>query len=597
MSALPSLLNRLAIKAVYWVDDENASPKEMSVDKLAKTVAEELERNDDKERKFALGKLKTYPSARKLADAIEKTLKREDLDDVVGEIESLFASQLDKAALNDPASVLNEMLLALPQPLKPAERQGLVEAFQVATTWEWHVLSFARWDIEHPGILDKHTNGAGNALLIVDMQNTRESSLTSGQEVLTQWAGRISQLDGEMPIFAIAFSTKFRETEELLEGRKFTQSLFEDKKMPALPVLVISKDRLSRKAEEAQPGPLIAAAFESTLGRLRTFTLHSSLAQELQSIFAKSTESAFKKLQQLSIEELLYAVTSSSFSEGVSEIDTMVRMATVAQREALLRNVMASGEIRQELIELRGLHDNIGRPSAKELDSIVGIEELRCSELHDPAEVVNGLLSPVALGDIFEVQFANGLTEYQVLVSNACDLMLRGDSGNRKLKVGLLLSLGDFGGQQCGPESMTYPVSHFPEESPLRGKKFAVDLRQMRTAPLEVLDLSWSNLSGECVWQRNAPLPDELGLLPAQQRRYEKINSCFEEVNNRVQLHELASWLPFECNFAGAPECLTDVTFAVRRMGRLSSRVAAELIHRFAQTLARPSQEHDFLPS
>jgi len=597
MSALPSLLDRLAIKAVYWVDDENATTEEMSVDKLAKIVAEELERNDDIERKLALGKLRAYPSARKLAEDIGKILKRDDLDDVAGEIENLFTRQLGTAELEDPALVLNEMLLALPQPLKPEERQGLVEAFKVATTWEWHVMSFARWDAEHPKILDRHTSGEGNALLIVDMQNTRESSLTSGQEVLTQWAERISQLNGEMPIFAIAFSTKFRESEELLEGRKFTQTLFENGQMPALPVLVISKDRLSRKAVEAQPGPLIAAAFESTLGRLRTFRLHSSLAEELQRIFAKSTESAFKKLQQLSIEELLYAVTSSSFSEGVSEIDTMVRMATVAQREALLRNVVASGKIRQELIEIRGLHDNIGRPSAKELDSIVGIEELRCSELHDPAEVVNGLLSPVALGDIFEIQFTNGTVEHQVLVSNACDLMLRGDSGSRKLKVGLLLSISNFGGQQCGPESMTYSISHFPKESSLHGKKFVVDLRQMRTAPLEVLDLSWSNLGGKCVWHRNAQLPHELVLLPAQQRRYKVINSCFEEVENRMKLHELASWLPFECNFSDAPERLIDVTFTVRRMGRLSSRVAAELIHRFAQTLARPSQAHDFLPS
>lgn len=597
MSALPLLLNRLAIKSVYWVDDENATTDEMSIDKLVKIVSEELERNSDAERKLALGKLRKYPVARNLAEAIDKKLKSEDLDDIVDEIERLFFSQLDNLALIDPASVLNEMLSVLPQPLKPAERQGLVEAFEMATTWEWHVMSFAKWDAEHSKILDKHINGAGNALLIVDMQNTRESSPTSGLEVLTQWAGRISQLDGKMPIFAIAFSTKFRETEELLEGRKFTQSLFNDEHMPALPVLVISKDRLSRKAEEAQPGSLITAAFESTLGRLRTFTLHSSLAEELQSIFAKSTENAFRKLQQLSIEELLYAVTSSSFAEGVSEVDTMVRMATVAQREALLRNVVANGKIRQELIELRGLHDSIGRPSAKELDSIVGIEELRCSELHDPAEVVNGLLSPVALGDIFEVQFEKGVIQYQVLVSNACDLMLRGSTGNRKLKFGLLLPLGDFGGQQCGPESMTYPLSHFPKESNLHGKKFAVDLRQMRTTSLEVLDLSWNNLDGKCVWRRGAPLPDELGLLPAQKRRYEMVNLSFDKVQSHMQLLELGSWLPFECNFASEPERLTDVTFAVRRIGRLSSRVASELIHRFAQTLARPSQEHDFLPS
>jgi hypothetical protein len=594
MSALPSLLDRLAIKAVYWVDDENATPAEMSIEKLAKSVAEELERSDDNERKLSLGKLRSRPTARGLAGSIEKTLKRDDLDDVVGAIVELFTTQLNGAVPEDPVSALNDMLSALPQRLKPQERKALMDAFQAATTWEWHVMSFSRWDAEHKHILDLHSNGGGNALLIVDMQNSCETSLTSGQEVLTQWAARISQLNGKMPLFAIAFSTKFRVAQELVEGRKFTQTLFEDMEMPAFPVLVISKDRLSRKAEDELPESLITAAFESTLGRLRTFTLHSSLAVELQDVFAQSTESAFKKLQQLSIEELLYAVTSSSFAEGVSEIDTMVRMATIAQREALLRNVVASNKIRQELIELRGLHDSIGRPSAKELDSIDGIEDLRCSELHDPAEVVNGLLSPVAPGDIFEIQFATGATEYHVLVSNACDLMLRGDTGSRKLQVGLLLSLGEAQGQSCGPDSMTYAVSHFPEGSPLRGKKCAVDLRQMRTAPLEVLDLSWNKLDGKCDWKRNAALPEELGFLPGQQRRYVNINSVFESINNRTQLHEFASWLPFVCTFASDPGSLTDVAFAVQRVGRLSSRIASELIQRFAQTLARPSQEHDF---
>jgi hypothetical protein len=595
MNSLPSLMNRLSIKSVYWVDDENATPHEMSAEKLILTVAEELERNDTDKRKNALGKLRTIPDARGLADDIHNKLIATDVDDIVGTIALLFSNKLDKV-VKEPIKVLIEMLSTFPQPLAPQERKGLIEAFTKQNDWTWKEMSFTSWNTEHIAILDHHTNGGGNALLIVDLQNSRESSPLSGQDVLAHWADRISKSNGSVPIYAVALTSKFKKEHEIIEGRRFTKALFQGMQIPALPVLVISKDRLSSSALETTPESLVTKAFETTLSRLRASKLHSSLAIELQAIFSESVDSAFSKLQQLSIEELLYAVSSSSFHEGASEIDTLIRLASIAQREALLVGVVASNKITTELIELRGLHDHIGFIEAHELDSTDGIKKLRCSELHDPAEVVNRLLAPITAGDIFEISDETS-KRYQILVSNACDLMLRGTSGKRKLDVGLLLSLGDFPGSKSGPDSMVFPIADFPQNSPLANRKCAVNLRSMLTVPLGVLDLSWTNVNGNCSWAQGQALPSELSFLPSQRLRYEEISKDLEAIKSKEQLHLFAPWIPFECQFADEAAKLLSVKFAVRRVGRLSARVGAELIQKFAQSLARTTQEHDFLPS
>lgn len=584
-------MERLAIKSVYWVDDENATAEEMSVDRLALVVAEELEKSEALQRKKALGKLNAIESARKLAAEIEGVLTKRNVDDVIEAICNLFASKLN-SAVDDPVKILTEMLSVLPQPLKPEERAGLIETFKNHTGWNWEEMSFARWNAEHSKILSTHTNGGGNALLIVDLQNSRESSLLSGKDVLNQWAQQISLQEKSVPIFAVAFTSQFTKDKELLEGRKFTKELFEEKDAPALPVLVLSKDRLSKSGTNELPGSLVEAAFVNALSRLRAYTLHGSLADELQATLATSTKSAFSKLQQLSIEELVYAVSSTSFREGASEIETLIRMISIAQREALLAGVMGSMKIPAELLELRGLNEQIGLVTYEELESIEGIENLRCSELHEPAGVVNTLLSPLAAGDIFEVQH-NAVTAYHVLVSNACDLMLRGSTGTRKLQLGLLLPLEVHTGSKEKLEQTFFDL-HFPKDSPLANQSLAVNLQRISPIPLEVLDLSWTNPEGVCRWSWGQYMPPGLALLPSQLLRYKKIHKDLEDIHDLEGIKKFASGSDFQHEFVGNPANLVRIEFPFRRIGRLSSTVAADLIQRFAQVLARPSRGHDF---
>lgn len=594
MNSVPSLIERLGIKAVYWIDDENATVGELDVEKLAGQVAALLARSDKDERTKGLDPLKKIGKARDLARKIGDRLEKQDEGDAEGDVLSLLQENLDQC-VDDPVTILSRMLKYLPKPLGPQEKEGLVKVFK-GGEWAMEALSFSRWQQEHATILDHHADGAGGALLIVDIQNDSESSPISGEDVLHQWAHKIVSADKPLPVYAVALTSKYVEAEELLAARRFTNRLFGEGGKANLPVLVVSKHRIDSSAAEDVEAQ-IASAFEKALGRLRTFVLHVDLAKETKVVFSASVDSAFQTLQQLSIEEMLFSVSATAFNEGASEVDTLVRMASIAQRQALLGGLMGNAVISSALVELRGLHDLVGFISdPKDLDTRDGIEQLRCSELHDPADVVNGLLSPLSTGDLFEIVRDSGAVEYHVLASNACDLMLRGKTGSRKLDAGLLLELRAGDVSQKGDEySPAYRLAHFPEGSPLFGQNRYVDLRRMWTVPLAMLDLCWTDVQGRCVWAQEGHLPDKFKVLPGQQRRYEQISSVMTGLSDAQKLTGFAPGISRDdAVFGQNGDGLVSVTFNVRRIGRLASSVALELTSKLAHSIGRPSMEHDF---
>lgn len=591
MTTLESLLQRLGIQSVYWIDDENASAEELDVEKLAGYLATQLVKGDETQRKQSLGKLGEYEKARPLKKLIEGRLNPNvEAMDVEGDIIKLLMERLDKC-VDDTKAVLNQMLEALPRPLNPHERQGLVSVFKDAEGWKWQELSFAKWQEQHEAILNQHSQSADPALLIVDLQNDREASTLTGKQVLEQWAQRIAALPNQHSIYAVALTSKYKQKEELVEGRRFTNELFNEKEnKPSIPVLILSKDRLATNgAGDEGPASLASTAFAEALGRLRAFVLHTTLAEEVGNLFSHSIEEAFRTLQQLSIEEMLFSVSSTSFKEGTSEIDTLVRMASIAQREALLTGLLKKKSISTALIELRGLHPR-NLVAAEDVDSTNGLDRLRCSEIHDPSEVVNNLFSPLSTGDIFEVTRDDRSVEYYVLASNACDLMLRGKTGKRKLDTGLLLLL-----ESKSDKSESYfPLAPFPRSSPLAGQPIVANLLRMWTIPLTVLDLCWTNSKGNCIWSRDQITPDPLALLPAQHLRYEKVCEQFRPISARTKLSKVAPGIARRIVFDRDSRELKKVSFRARRIGRLASSFAAELSSKLAQAIGRPTQEHDF---
>lgn len=594
MQVVPTLLKRLEVSAIYWIDDENASEDELDIDKLVGFVAQSLPEATPDQRTSALNVIRKHRSGDALLRQIARSIETElsgnaDHISVIDKVEQLLREKLPNAlGEDDPKTVLCAMLRELPQPLTLHEKEALSATFDPrgSDKWIWRPLSFTKWGDDHGSILRQHLEDTERALLVVDLQNTREASSTSGSDILEQWAVAIRSNQKKNSVIAVALTGQIKPEDELRESRKLTDKLFNGD-APELPVFVLSKTRLQSKGN-TDVTERAKEAISHVLRRMRACQLHVGLAETFQSLFASSVEHAFSKLQQLSIEELLLAVSSSSFAEGAHEIDTLVRMASIAQRQAILSGLAKNSDVQASLIELRGL----GTEGVKRthLEAVTGLDDLRSSELHDPGEIVNALLSPTSPGDVFEFSRVNEDKDYYVLVASACDMVLRGKKGERKLAnailLPLLLSPGDL------DTNFLHPVTHFPEGSPLEGKQAWVNLRQYLTASLDVLDLCWANKDGQCFWSKTSTATDDLHLLPAQRLRYDAISLSFEQSKTVDLIQSSPNGLPFIRKSDDGK--LASVNFRIKRIGRFSGALTLELVQKTAQIFSRPSMEHDY---
>lgn len=587
-----TLLSRLKVKKIYWIDDENARTEDLGITQLTKSLAAQLTANesvDGVDRSLKVLRDLATADARSAARAIKAAWDKREEDDPSQRISASLEGVVEGfPAEGDPKAVILNMLAQLPQPFSASEKRALASAFESTGAWEWRPISFTQWANEHKDILSDHNNADNTALLIVDLQNDRESSPITGEDVLGHWAKWVADSGAMKSVFAIAFTSQFKQGEELKEGRRFTDKLFGATTKQQLPVLVLSKARLQQGSDE-NAAILQAAhdAFKKALGRLRACLLHWDLAGDVQKLFTESVEEAFRTLQELSIEELLMAVSGSyTLKEGASDVDTLVRMAAIAQRAALLTRIAGDGNIADILLELRGLTEIFEEFRGKELAATSGISRLRASEIHDPGAVVNGLLSPLATGDVFEIT-RHGQAEYYVLTSNICDLTLRGHTGRRKLDTGVMLRLVEKAADDASKE-----VPAFPDGSPLAGKTWAVDYHSMMAAPLEILDLCWTSKDGTCAWHEAAGIPERLS--QSQHLRFRAMLERFNVVGQRALLNERVPGVrnlyePSEKDAA----TLGRVSFDARRVGRIAQAFANAICEGFARNITRPSLDHD----
>lgn len=586
------LLAKLKVKKIYWVDDENAQEHELNLEKMIQTLAQKiLDVPSADEVKQAVKPLKELATtqSRSACKAIEDAWsKREELDAEENIISTLSTFLADDKI--DPKVLVQAMLHKLPKPFSESEKRALASAFEETGEWDWLPISFSRWAKEHETILADESRGDGTALLVVDLQNDRESSPINGEDVLRQWAKWVVDNNASHSVFVIAFTSKYKKTDELKAGRQFADELFRSEAKPSLPVLVLSKDRLNEHSasDDSDVRNVAQAAISSALGRLRACLLHWNLAGDVQKLFADSVENAFKALQELSIEELLMAISgANTVKEGASDVDTLIRLAGVAQRSALLASIAKNRTLTETLLELRGLSEIVHEFKGKELAATNGIRGIQASEVYYSAVVINALLSPLSTGDIFELELAGNRSHY-ILVSNACDLTIRGDTGRRKLNSGVFLRL-----QEKSPQQKDQPwrdMPNFPTDSPLHGKSWVAEYHAVQSFPLTLFDLCWLNEEGVSVLDFGQDGP--VLLTRSQRLRLASIRDELADKNRRIEFSrefQLAS-SKYEFDARGS---ILKAKFAIRRVGRMADEYAGHVVEGFARNISRTSLEHD----
>jgi hypothetical protein len=289
-----------------------------------------------------------------------------------------------------------------------------------------------------------------------------------GLEILAELARRHSK--------GIAFILTHAATEEseAAEERRLREEIVVSESL-GTQVTVVAKERLARGAAAAFEVGFRRAGFRSVLHRV----LVAARATILPAF-----DDAAKTLLQIAPEALERHVYARGREEGVSELHVVERgVSAVISKQ--LRKFFGSDAVAIEALKaLRSLGDpGFAQPTA---DAKEALASLRRAEIWDDEGTVNSAFSPLANGDVFQLDGGEEETWNQnrrfVLLGQPCDLMIRQD-GSRAQNDAMLVTLKQ---DQGGNPREKVPRLPFL----LDGERWKLDFSDIAHVRLDVLDLA-----------------------------------------------------------------------------------------------------------
>lgn len=342
-------------------------------------------------------------------------------------------------------------------------------------------------------------------------------------------------------------------------------------------------------------------------------TLINSYCQTMKSLaqdaFEEALKDALKRFADLDPIDFEHMVVKSSEVEGVSELETLIRLYGIIQKDQVKSQILQQARIGEFAVAARSAKNiaDIGR--ALSATTQERLHKLRMEELYERDQLVNSYHDPLRNGDLFEIGEGNDLKLW-VLVAQPCDLMVR-SNGKRdreeNFKVAVLARLrtrplGDEAGMK---EGLNFSLEHYDHG----GAQSAVVLFADATpANLQVLDLAVFNKDGRC---QLAAAPDPTMSLPSRawERRDAELRRHFGKVTKQIEAaraaHKdaVADLLAAAIVPRGAPNKAFAkygtydsgaFTYPIRRCGRIRDPLAASLLVAYSRFLARDAYEHDF---
>lgn len=199
--------------------------------------------------------------------------------------------------------------------------------------------------------------------------------------------------------------------------------------------LPIAKSRLEGDADSLS----FAQAIKKTTLNLYCYRIK----QEAIKVISDANEKALTELKDIDVYDFDHMIMQSSYNDGAWEVDTLVRLYQILQRDRIRLNLLSEGGVGMKLNEIileaspiskvEIPHDLSARPRI-----------LRQKELYETLPTIRN--SPLQAGDIFRLSFPDSATgaataslEY-ILLAQPCDLTVRGDGtrGMKSLQVPLV---------------------------------------------------------------------------------------------------------------------------------------------------------------
>lgn len=289
----------------------------------------------------------------------------------------------------------------------------------------------------------------------------------------------------------------------------------------------------------------------------------------------------------------------SSSSEGVHEVDTLIRVYS---------NAFAS-RFREELRGHSGATGAIAKLRhyrAREASATKGSSAWRLyrEELYDSGSYINGCGVPLSSGDVFRMTDTAGtdLGEF-ALLAQPCDLIVR-LNGQRKVGSALLAPIRP--GACTAGETGLFALNCFCSDT---GADSVVNMRDATALDLRLLDLCFLNADGMARITSPSSPPEHLTsgwkirlqdvLHPFASQVADALSNYREPAaRTSVAPMELPTcWVPFGgthllgVTVERAQERST-ITFSVKRTTRLSKGQAAALMQAYAAHLSRPARPY-----
>lgn len=462
--------------------------------------------------------------------------------------------------------------------------------------------TFEKADNDLPSLC---TEGDADISYIVDLNDSNGSS-DRGLDILrTLWC---NQSKGTAFILTHeANMSREVETEQKLREKLDLDGL-------GLPVCVIAKERLSDEAGDD------AAMTEALRVGVKRAGLRQSMHQVLASArgeLQSAIDEAALSLLTIPPEQLEEHVFERGYKEGVSELHVVERAITAYLGKKSREFFGINSQVQSSVQRLRTLRGITLQETKTEPDP--QLAAFREAEVWESDALLNKALTPIACGDVFEVDgdedSTNGNKQKFILLGQPCDISLRPEDKERVQDTAFLVPLKTKANKPASarPDAKE-PLLPFT----LNGVQWACDFRNVSIVRLSILDLATFRPDGKVRVDDGHEMPT--GLLIAQQKVYNDRTKPATDALNDPSLRpdDKQVSVPLQLTFSTADAfkyIFTPVfedaskkkinhvtyyrpkraTWRLRRCGRVRMPYAAALLDFYTSVVSRHAFDLDFM--
>lgn len=326
--------------------------------------------------------------------------------------------------------------------------------------------------------------------------------------------------------------------------------------------------------------------------------------------FGRAMNDALTEFRDLDPIDFEHIIAKSSEDEGVSELETLMRVYSIVQRDRIKKELLDQERLNNFLQEARTVKKvaDVGRTLSDEASK--RLAKLRSKELYEDPELINQFRDPLRNGDLFEVGGGAGLKLW-VLIAQPCDLMVRSTGkrafeNNFKVAVLARVKQGALGSPPQTKPGFGFELARLDHD----GQQAAsVVFTQAAPIALEILDLAVLRADGKCELETNDEAPNPEFSSMAWDRRAERLHKSFKDIATKIENVRQADGDERAKEYASflLPAASPDAAFrkygeyangrfsyAIKRAGRVREPFATSLLAAFSRYLSRDAYEHDF---